>query len=241
MSVRSDRALPADATRWADVVNAASAPATLPEATIDPDDDATIFYTSGTTGFPKGAQLTHRGSVHNVLNLAFMSFTAAVAEARAVAAGEVQPRSSGDAGGLVLMAPTPLFHVTANNCLLQPCTLAGGTIVFLHRWDPARALELIERERVTHFSGVPTMSRELLAHPDWDRARHVVAQESRRRGSGGPARPRREDRQVAHVRSPGDRIRPDRDARDHHRQRCPPLHRQAGLVRAASCRPSMPS
>ena len=48
------------------------APATLPDADIDPDDDACIFYTSGTTGFPKGAQLTHRGSVHNVMNLLFM-------------------------------------------------------------------------------------------------------------------------------------------------------------------------
>jgi long-chain acyl-CoA synthetase len=65
------------------------------------------------------------------------------------------------------MAPTPLFHVTANNCLLQPCTLTGGKLVLTYKWDPARALELIEREMVTNFSGVPTMSRELLAHPDW--------------------------------------------------------------------------
>ncbi|NNE12735.1 MAG: AMP-binding protein, partial [Ilumatobacter sp.] len=68
----------------------------------------------------------------------------------------------------VFMAPTPLFHVTANNCLLQPCTIAGGTIVFMHKWDARRALELIERERVTNFSGVPTMSREMLMHPDWE-------------------------------------------------------------------------
>ena len=53
------------------------------------------------------------------------------------------------------MAPTPLFHVTANNCLLQPTTLAGGAIVLTYKWDPARALELIEREQVTSFSGVP--------------------------------------------------------------------------------------
>jgi long-chain acyl-CoA synthetase len=67
------------------------------------------------------------------------------------------------------MAPTPLFHVTANNCVLQPCTLVGGTTVLTYKWDPARALELIERERVTNFSGVPTMSREMLLHPDWAR------------------------------------------------------------------------
>jgi acyl-CoA synthetase (AMP-forming)/AMP-acid ligase II len=50
---------------------------------------------------------------------------------------------------------------------MHPATLTGGTVVFMHRWDPGRALELIERERVTNFSGVPTMSRELLSHPDW--------------------------------------------------------------------------
>ena len=97
---------------------------------------------------------------------------ATTAEAKAVAAGEL-PAPRGDANEPaasarpVFMAPTPLFHVTANNCLLQPCTLAGGTIVFMYKWDAGRALELIERERVTNFSGVPTMSREMLMHPDW--------------------------------------------------------------------------
>ena len=67
----------------------------------------------------------------------------------------------------VFMAPTPLFHVTACNCILHPATLIGGTIVLTYKWDPGRALELIEREHVTNFSGVPTMSRELLSHPDW--------------------------------------------------------------------------
>jgi long-chain acyl-CoA synthetase len=168
MSVRSDRTLPTDASRWADVVNAVNAPAALPDATIDPDDDVCIFYTSGTTGFPKGAQLTHRGSINNVMNIAFMTTAAAMGVAKAVAAGEatadpvLPPPPQG-----VFMAPTPLFHVTANNCILHPATLSGGRVVLTYKWDPARALELIERERVTNFSGVPTMSRELLLHPDW--------------------------------------------------------------------------
>lgn len=172
ISVRSDRELPDDASRWADVVVAESAPPGLPDAEIDPDDDATIFYTSGTTGFPKGAQLTHRGSVHNVFNVMFMTTVALFGELKAVAAGELPappPAPAGEPPQNVLMAPTPLFHVTANNCLLQPCTLTGGRIVLMYRWDPGRALELIERERVTNLSGVPTMSRELLAHPDWSR------------------------------------------------------------------------
>jgi acyl-CoA synthetase (AMP-forming)/AMP-acid ligase II len=182
ISVRSDRDLPEGASRWADVVDPANAPAGLPPAEIDPDDDATIFYTSGTTGFPKGAQLTHRGSVHNVMNLAFMTSATAAAEAKAIAAGEIEPPADPPAPPEqnVFMAPTPLFHVTACNCLLHPATLTGSRIVFTYKWDPGRALELIEREGVTNFSGVPTMSRELLMHPDW-----ATRDTSSLRGMGG--------------------------------------------------------
>jgi long-chain acyl-CoA synthetase len=182
ISVRSDRALPDDASRWADVVRPDLAPPGLPDATIDPDDDATIFYTSGTTGVPKGAQLTHRGSVHNIMHLVFWSVVSGSAEAKAIAAGELE--APADAAPppdqAVFMAPTPLFHVTACNCLLHPCTLTGGRIVLTYKWDPARALELIEREHVTNFSGVPTMSRELLQHPDW-----ATRDTSSLRGMGG--------------------------------------------------------
>ncbi|WP_420451239.1 class I adenylate-forming enzyme family protein [Ilumatobacter sp.] len=167
---RHDGDLPSGAARWDDVVDAAGAPDSLPPVDIDPDDDVCIFYTSGTTGFPKGAQLTHRGSVHNVMHLAFM---AAVASLAATKAGLPSPpgRATIDADGpqMVYMAPTPLFHVTANNCLLQPATLTGARIVFTYKWDAGRALELIEREGVTTFSGVPTMSREMLMHSDWER------------------------------------------------------------------------
>jgi acyl-CoA synthetase (AMP-forming)/AMP-acid ligase II len=167
VSVRYDGPLPAGAERWEDVVDPASAPAELPEVNIDPDDDACIFYTSGTTGFPKGAQLTHRGSVHNLLNIVFMTTVGTLAAAKA---GEAPPPATDEAPKqAVFMAPTPLFHVTANNCLLHPATISGSRIVFTYKWDAGRALELIEREGVTNFSGVPTMSREMLMHPDWER------------------------------------------------------------------------
>ena len=169
ISVRSDRALPSNAQSWADVM-AQPDPGTLPAAAIDPDDDATIFYTSGTTGFPKGAQLTHRGSVHNLLNIVYMGTAVASAEAKAVAAGELPaPSAPPSANPPVFMAPTPLFHVTACNCVLHPATASGAKIVLMYKWDAGRALELIERERATNFSGVPTMGRELLMHPDWSR------------------------------------------------------------------------
>ncbi len=167
MAVRSDRALPDDASRWDDVVDAANAPDSLPPADIEPDDDMCIFYTSGTTGFPKGAQLTHRGSVHNLLHLAFANTSAAMAKAKLAAAGEISDERSA-AADPAIMVPTPLFHVTANNCVLHPGTLTGAKLVFMHKWDAGRALELIEREKVGTFTGVPTMSREMLMHPDWE-------------------------------------------------------------------------
>ena len=170
LTVRYDGELPAGADRWEDVIDPAAAPDELPAVDIDPDDDACIFYTSGTTGYPKGAQLTHRGSVHNLLHLAFMTTVAATATAKqAAATGEPAAEPAPPPAQNVFMAPTPLFHVTANNCLLHPATISGSRIVFTYKWDPARALELIEREGVTNFSGVPTMSRELLTHPDWER------------------------------------------------------------------------
>jgi acyl-CoA synthetase (AMP-forming)/AMP-acid ligase II len=188
MTVRYDGELPDGAERWEDVIDPAAAPAELPSIAIDPDDDACIFYTSGTTGFPKGAQLTHRGSVHNLLNIVFMTTVAGLASAKA---GVVPPPAPTDAGGQpkqpVFMAPTPLFHVTANNCLLHPATIAGGRIVFTYKWDAGRALELIEREGVTNFSGVPTMSRELLMHPDW--AKRDTSTLAGMGGGGAPLQP----------------------------------------------------
>jgi long-chain acyl-CoA synthetase len=168
LSVRSERALPDDASRWADEIRPADAPMTLPEASIDPDDDVCIFYTSGTTGFPKGAQITHRGSIHNAMNMVFMTAAATLGMAKAADAGDAEAeRAVPSTVPPVTMAPTPLFHVTANNCNMHPVTLTGGCLVLTYKWDPGRALELIERERVTSFSAVPTMSRELLMHPDW--------------------------------------------------------------------------
>ena len=160
VGVRVAHDLPAWATDWAELVNAEPA---LPEATIDPDDDACIFYTSGTTGRPKGAQLTHRGCVNNIFNVAFAN--AVQPRALALARGD----ESGAAGGTEIRAlvATPLFHVTANNCVAQVVTLVGGRLVHMYKWDPAEALRLIEREQVTTFNAVPMMAREIMMHPDF--------------------------------------------------------------------------
>lgn len=119
-----------------------------------PDDEACIFYTSGTTGRAKGARLTHRGCINTVMGIGF-----ATELAKALGDG-----ASVTAEFPVSLATTPLFHVTANNCLALPTTAAGGTLVLMRKWDAHEALRLVEAERVTALSGVPTMARELLAH-----------------------------------------------------------------------------
>lgn len=138
----------------------------LPQVSIDGDEDACIFYTSGTTGYPKGAQLTHRGCVANIMNLGFAGNLSTMAHARIQGVEPPDPAKAPTMAGLVT---TPLFHVTANNCLAHGATLGGGKLVFMYRWDAGEALKLIEAEKVTNMTGVPVMSRELISHPDFNR------------------------------------------------------------------------
>jgi long-chain acyl-CoA synthetase len=140
----------------------------LPEVEIDPDSDASVFYTSGTTGRPKGAQLTHRGCTNNLFSLVFWNMAQAASIARS---GRAKPRPDSDAAPVQMTAlvTTPLFHVTANNCVAHSATMAGGKLVHMYKWDAGEALRLIEREKVTNLSGVPVMSRELLAHPEFEK------------------------------------------------------------------------
>jgi long-chain acyl-CoA synthetase len=138
----------------------------LPEIEVDPDDDACIFYTSGTTGQPKGAQLTHRGCTNNLMSMVFSGTaqTMAMAAAKGPDAKTTSPKAKASPAALVT---TPLFHVTANNCGAQMMTLVGGKLVHMYKWDAGEALRLIEAEKITAFGGVPVMSRELIAHPDF--------------------------------------------------------------------------
>jgi long-chain acyl-CoA synthetase len=151
----------ADVIPWAEVIAHGGA---MPDVSIDPDADACIFYTSGTTGHPKGAQLTHRGCVSNLFNLMYAGASTALAvqQATGVAPPETPPVP-------VTLITTPLFHVTANNCGAYATTAAGGTLVLMYRWDAGEALRLIAQERVTSMSGVPVMARELISHPDFER------------------------------------------------------------------------
>lgn len=148
-----------DVTNWADIVTAGG---DMPQVSVDPDSDASIFYTSGTTGFPKGAQLTHRGCVANLMNMLYSTTAQAMATERAT--GVAPPT---DAPVPVSLLTTPLFHVTANNCGAYLSSAAGGAIVLMYKWDAGHALKLIETYKITGVSGVPIMAREIINHPDF--------------------------------------------------------------------------
>ena len=150
-----DYPTPPGVERWEDVVVAGRE---LPEVTIDPDMDATILYTSGTTGSPKGAVSTHEALCQTVV--AFGS-TVAINEARR------GPDEGGSGLDPCFILIVPLFHVTGCIPVMMTCFSWHFKLVMMHRWEPKRALQLIERHRVTLFVGVPTQSWDLLECPDF--------------------------------------------------------------------------
>ena len=140
---------------WKDLPDAA-----LPDVAIDPDDDATILYTSGTTGRPKGALGTHRNMTSNVM-------TSGIAAARNfLRAGQPLPESDPhklpQRSSLLVV---PLFHATGLSATLGPTMNAGGKIVLMRRWETELAMQLIERERIDATGGVPTIAWQLIEHP----------------------------------------------------------------------------
>ncbi|WP_030456941.1 class I adenylate-forming enzyme family protein [Herbidospora cretacea] len=163
---------------WDDVL--ADEKTTLPPVELSPDDPATIFYTSGTTGRSKGALGSHR-------NLGQAPMTVAYAMMRGVAmAGRDPAESAGQRRNTLLTVP--LFHATGCFAVLMTTMFTGGGLVLMYKWDPGRALELIERERVTVMSGVPTNAWQLLSHPALDK--HDISSLTAISYGGAPAPPK---------------------------------------------------
>jgi long-chain acyl-CoA synthetase len=151
--------VPEGAASWEDVVAPGrAAGVAMPEVDVTPDHDATILYTSGTTGRPKGAVSTHRAVTQSLM--AF-GCRAAVARLRATS-GEA---AAAAANPPVFILIVPLFHVTGCVPVMLSCVASGLKLVIMRKWDPGLALEHIEAERVTNFVGVPTQSWDLLEHP----------------------------------------------------------------------------
>ncbi len=140
--------------------------AAMPDVEVLPDDDATILYTSGTTGNPKGAVSSHRA----ILNaLSGFSCRAVAQTIRGGDTGGVVGGDPADALPTVFILTVPLFHVTGCVPVMLSTFANGLKLVIMYRWNPERALELIEREQVTNFVGVPTMSWDLLESPDFEK------------------------------------------------------------------------
>jgi long-chain acyl-CoA synthetase len=131
----------------------------LPDVPLDPEDDATILYTSGTTGKPKGALGSHRNSTTAVLMRAF-------GQARSfLRRGKPVPVPDPNAPQKCSLLVVPLFHATGCHAALVPSLAAGVKLVFMHKWDPELAMQLIERERINNAGGVPALAWQLLEHP----------------------------------------------------------------------------
>jgi long-chain acyl-CoA synthetase len=111
----------------------------------DQTDTAVMLYTSGTTGTPKGAELSHTNLVENC--------------AACVELFKLH-------GSAVVLGALPLFHAFGQTCALNTCVMAGGMLTLIPRFDGSRALEIIQRDRVTVFEGVPTMYGAMLHAPD---------------------------------------------------------------------------
>ena len=130
-----------------------------PDVALDPDDDATINYTSGTTGKPKGALGTHRNSTSTITAALF-------GPARNfIRRGEMPVMPGPDAPQRSALLGVPFFHATGCQAVLCPALFNGGKIVLLHRWDTETAMQLIERERCTSAGGVPTIAWQIIEHP----------------------------------------------------------------------------
>ena len=128
----------------------------LPAVEISPDDPATILYTSGTTGNPKGALGTHRNLTTNILSSGY-------AAARSVLRrGEALPEPTRK----TMLTVIPLFHATACSATMMGAIAGGHTLIFMYKWDPVQAFGIIEREKVNATGGVPTIAWQLLEHPD---------------------------------------------------------------------------
>jgi acyl-CoA synthetase (AMP-forming)/AMP-acid ligase II len=128
--------------------------ATMPDVDVEPEDHATIMYTSGSTGHPKGALSSHRGVLSALWSWMCMGVATKMAGTQEQRDADLPP---------VALLTIPLFHCTASHSAFMLSLLVGRTMVIMYKWDAREALRLIEQEKVTWFNGVPTMSAELQA------------------------------------------------------------------------------
>lgn len=157
---------------------AKSGTAELPQ--IGPDDLATILFTSGSTGQSKGAYSTHRAVVQGTFNYIAMALMM-------LQIGTEDGTVKADAPQHCILMTVPLFHVTGEIPMLLVSFAIGRKIVMMPKWNALEAMQLIEREKVTNFTGVPLMSWEILNHPD--RAKYDISTVQSFAAGGAPRPP----------------------------------------------------
>ena len=149
----------------------------LPPVALVPEDDATIFYTSGTTGNPKGALGSHRNLITNIFSSGYSGARTLLRRGDEIPAPT--PKT--------MLTCIPLFHVTACSAGMMGAIASGSTLIFMRKWDAVRAMEIIEREKVHATGGVPTIAWQLLEHPD--RAKYDLSSLEAISYGGAPSAP----------------------------------------------------
>ena len=156
VKVRSDDSPLPNVEEFSTLMAALNSGQTLPDMAIEPDDDASIYYTSGTTGRPKGAINTHRNICSNQLSGVYLRVRTEYRYGR-------EPVTPTEQMGQLISAP--LFHVTGSLAMLCGSTIMGSKIVFMYKWDADDAIRLIEKEKLNAFGGVPSMPLQVLESP----------------------------------------------------------------------------
>ena len=137
-----------------------------PEIEIAADDHATIFYTSGSTGYPKGVLSSHRNILATLISWALF-FTIRTQMANDSKSDDQLDASDKNAPSILHCVP--LFHVTGSHAGFLMSVLSGRKMVLMSKWDVGLALELIQNEKITAITGVPTQTWDILNHPEKDK------------------------------------------------------------------------